>query len=171
MSQIYGVYMKSVLTKKIVVSITEVGANIKQILEQKATEGLEGKCIAEGFVRPNSVKIVSYSSGVVNTDCVEFQTIFECMLCCPVEGMLVECVSKTITKAGIHAQVIDNDVVPVTVFIARDHHAMDRYFSTIKENADILVKVIGVRYELNDPYICVIGELVEKRLEPIAKKA
>jgi DNA-directed RNA polymerase subunit E'/Rpb7 len=169
--KIFGVYVKSVLTKKVVVSIVEVGSNVKQILEGKITEGLEGKCIAEGFIRPGSVKIVSYSSGVVNADVIEFQVIFECMICHPVEGMHVECTSKTITKAGIHAQVIDvNDVIPVTVFIARDHHNTDRYFNTIKENMDILVKVIGIRYELNDPYICVIGELMEKRLEQVMPK-
>ena len=84
--------------------------------------------------------------------------------------MKIECVSKTITKAGIHAQVVDvNDVVPVTIFIARDHHNTDRYFNTIKENMDVIIKVIGVRYELNDPHICVIGQLIEKRLESTKK--
>ena len=27
----------------------------------------------------------------------------------------------------------------------------------------IIVRVIGIRYELNDPYICVIGKLVQPR--------
>jgi len=87
------------------------------------------------------------------------------MICHPVEGMKIECVSKTITKAGIHAEVVDmNEVVPVVVFIARDHHNTDKYFNTVKENMDIVIKVIGVRYELNDPYICVIGQLIEKTI-------
>jgi hypothetical protein len=84
--------------------------------------------------------------------------------------MKIECTSKTVTKAGIHAQVIDmNDVIPVTVFIARDHHNTDKHFNTIKENMDIVIKVIGIRYELNDPYICVIGQLVEKKLVQVKK--
>ena len=168
--KIYGVYIKSILTKKTGLSITEVGNNVKKILEEKITSGVEGKCIAEGYIRPGSVRILTYSSGVVHGDEVEFQTVFECMICHPVEGMKIECVSKTITKAGIHAQVIDtNDVVPVTIFIARDHHNTDRYFNTIKENMDVIIKVIGVRYELNDPHICVIGQLIEKRLESTKK--
>jgi hypothetical protein len=37
--------------------------------------------------------------------------------------MLVESICKTVTKAGIHTEVIDkNGNVPITVFIARDHH-------------------------------------------------
>lgn len=159
--KIYGVYIDSLLTKKIVLSITEIGKNIKENLQKKIAYSIEGKCIEEGFVRPGSIKIESYSSGLVNTENIEFQTVFSCKICHPVEGMLIECTSKTITKAGIHAQVIDRDVIPLTVFVARDHHNMDKHFQSIQENSKILVKVIGIRYELNDPYICILAKLVK----------
>jgi hypothetical protein len=86
------------------------------------------------------------------------------MVCHPVEGMLVECTTKTITKAGIHAEVVDEDgSVPVTVFIARDHHFTDKNFANVVENDKLVANVIGVRFELNDPYICVIAKLLEKK--------
>jgi len=158
--KIYGVYIRSVLTQKVLLHISEIGHNVKQNLEQKIIHQNEGKCIAEGFIRPNSVRIVNYSSGLVNSEYIEFQAVFECMVCHPVEGMLIECTTKTITKAGIHAEVItENDIVPVTVFIARDHHNTNKYFNSIKENMKITVKVLGVRFELNDSYICAIGQL------------
>ena len=82
------------------------------------------------------------------------------MVCMPVEGMLMECTCKTVTKAGIHANVIDDEGNrPVTVFIARDHHYIDDRFQSIKENAQLTVKVIGIRFELNDLGICVIAKL------------
>jgi DNA-directed RNA polymerase subunit E'/Rpb7 len=161
--KIYGVYIQSLLTKKVILSINEVGKNLRQNLEKKLSKTMEGKCIKEGFIQPGSIKIMTYSSGNVCGDIIEYQTAFECMICHPVEGMLVECISKTITKAGIHAEVIDkNDNVPIVVFVARDHHFKDRMFSDIKENTKVIVRVIGVRFELNDPYICVIGKLIEK---------
>lgn len=158
----HNVYAKSILSKKIRLSIVETGENVKENIESKITSSVEGKCIAEGFIKPGSVRLVSYSSGIINNENIEFQTIFECMMCHPVEGMTMDCISKTITKAGVHAQVIDSDgTIPVTVFIARDHHNMNRQFNSIKENANITIKVTGVRYELNDPYICVLGKLTE----------
>ena len=162
--KIYGVYLQSVLTMKVIVPITNVGKNMKQNLEKIISKKTEGKCIAEGFIKPSSVKVIRYSSGTINNENVEFQTVFECLVCHPVEGMLIECDTKTITKAGIHAEVTDeNGIVPITVFIARDHHFTDRHFAEIKENMKILVRVIGVRFELNDPYICVIGKYLEKK--------
>jgi DNA-directed RNA polymerase subunit E'/Rpb7 len=162
--KIYGVYINSILTMKVVLPITEVGKNMKSNLEKFISKNNEGKCIAEGFIRPGSVKVIRYSSGLVSNQYVEFETIFECMICHPVEGMLIECDTKTITKAGIHAEVIDNTgAIPITVFIARDHHFTDRNFSNITENMKIIVRVIGIRYELNDPYICVIGKFIERK--------
>jgi len=162
--KIYGVYLQSILTMKVMVPITQVGKNMKQNLERIISKKTEGKCIAEGFIRPNSVKVIRYSSGTINNENIEFQTVFECMVCHPVEGMVVECVTKTITKAGIHAEVTDeNGVTPITVFVARDHHFTDRKFAEIKENMKIVVSIIGVRFELNDPYICVIGKYVTQK--------
>jgi DNA-directed RNA polymerase subunit E'/Rpb7 len=160
--KIYGVYTQSMLTLKVSLSIKEVGKNMKQNLEKKISKMTEGKCIMQGFIRPGSVKIISYSSGVVNNENVEFQTAFECMICYPMEGMLIECQTKSITKAGIHAEVVDTDgTVPLIVFVSRDHHYKEKEFSNVKENMKITIRVIGVRFELNDPYISVIGKLID----------
>ena len=66
--QIYGVYIKSLLNMKVVLSITEVGKNIKQNLERMISKKTEGRCIAEGFIRPGSISVISYSSGTVNNE-------------------------------------------------------------------------------------------------------
>lgn len=162
----YGVYVRSLLTLKVSLKITEIGRQVRQNLERKIVKQTEGKCIPQGFIRPNSVRIVSYSSGNVNTSNVDFTTVFECLVCHPVENMHVECTTKTITKAGIHAEVITDDgVVPLTIFIARDHNYTNRDFDKIKENAKITVRILGIRYELNDPYICAIGTLVDTEAE------
>ena len=159
--KIYGVYMKSILDKKVCLSITEIGKNVIQNLERKIQFEITGKCINEGYIKPGSINIINYSSGIVNSNFVEFKVIFECMACLPVEGMLEECVCKTITKAGIHAQVMDEDGnMPITMFIARDHHHLDNRFNEVKEGDIITSKVIGVRYELHDSYICAIGNLL-----------
>ncbi len=156
------VYTQSVLIMKVPLLITEVGKNVKQNLEHTISKRIEGRCIAEGFIRPGSVRVLSYSSGNINNDRVEFQTVYECMICYPVEDMHLQCQTKTITKAGIHAEVIDDTgSIPITVFVARDHHFTDKLFATIRENTTIKVGVIGVRFELNDPYICVIAKLIE----------
>lgn len=160
----YGVYMRSILQMKIALSITEIGKNLTQNLEKLIRLKTEGKCIAEGFIRPNSVRVLNYSSGLIKDDHVEFCTTYECMVCYPIKDMMVSCTVSEVTKAGIHAYVkdVDSDNVPITVFVARDHHSTSKYFNSIKENTVIDARIIGIRFELNDPSITTIASLVEK---------
>ena len=159
--KIFGVYMKSILDRKMSLSITEIGKNVKANLEAKLGATMGGKCVNEGFIRPNSMRILNYSSGLINNNVVEFHVVFETMVCLPTENMKIECICKTMTKAGIHAHVIDDEKnIPITMFIARDHHHLDDRFSKIKEGDKITSKVICVRYELDDDYISVLGRLM-----------
>ena len=158
--EIHEPYIPSILSMKIILSINEIGRNIKQNLERMIVSKTEGKCIVEGYIRPDSVRILTYSSGKVHLGTVEFHTTFECMVCHPVEGMLVKCMCKTITKAGIHAEVVDKKGnTPITVFVARDHHILNHLFEEVVENSTLIVSIIGVRFELNDSNICAIGTL------------
>lgn len=160
----YSVYIMSMLSKKVVLKITEIGKNIKQNLEKKIKYGIEGKCIAEGFIRPKTVEIVSYSCGLVKDDHIEFQVIYRCLVCNPIKDVEVECKVKNITKAGIHAEVRDDeDNVPITIFVARDHNYTNRLFENVEVDTIVRVKIIGVRFELNDPSITAIAQLLRER--------
>jgi DNA-directed RNA polymerase subunit E'/Rpb7 len=162
---VYGVYIKNVLQKKVYLSMGEIGKQVKKNLEIKLNNNLIGKCIPEGFIQPNSIDIISYSSGLIDGDNINYNVVFECMICNPVEGMNIECIVRNITKAGISADSIQEDdgYNPLNIFIARDHHYDDTYFNNIKENQKIVIIVIGSRFELNDKSIVVIGKLKHEK--------
>jgi DNA-directed RNA polymerase subunit E'/Rpb7 len=159
-----GVYMNSLLSRKLQVSFNKIGKNIKEILEKSIKKEIEGKCTIEGFIKPNSTKLLTYSSGVLFENKVEFDVVFECLVCCPVEGMRIKCNVKNKTQAGIRA-LINEEKSPVVIYLSRDHHYNNKYFSTLKENDEITVRVIGQRYELNDEQVSVIGELIEPKVD------
>lgn len=164
-SKSQSVYMQSLLTCKTTLKITEIGGNLKDTLEKKIVKNVEGRCINEGYIRPNSVKILEYSSGNIVGENVEFMVSYECMICHPVENMKIQCKVHRVTQAGIHAQVIMDSVVPLTIFVARDHNYMIKLFSQIKENQEITVRIEGIQYSLNDPCITAIATLVDVEKE------
>ena len=164
-----GVYMNSLLSRKIHVPFKKVGKNIKELLQNKIKRDIEGKCTIEGFIKPDSTRVLTYSSGVLFEDVIEFDVAFECLVCCPVEGMKIKCIVKNKTQAGIRA-VINEDVSPVVIYITRDHHYNNKYFSTVEEGDEITAKVIGQRYELNDEQVSIIGEIVEPKSDKYKKK-
>ena len=95
---------------------------------------------------------------------MEFYVLFECLICRPSEGMKLKVIVKNITKAGIRAEYKDKDS-PVIVFISRDHVYNNKFFTSINIDDIIYVKVIGVRYELNDEFISVIAKLIDKKIK------
>jgi len=163
--KLVDIYSDALLTRVIEIPMNAVGSGIKEKLEKKLRSMIEGKCISEGFVKPRSIKVLTYSSGkIYDGNKIHFETTFEVKICLPVEGMLMECVAKNITKAGIRSEVVsDESESPVVIFIARDHHYNSDYFSSIKENDSIKIRVIGQRFELNDKYISIIAELIEPK--------
>jgi hypothetical protein len=79
--KIFEPYIKSILSTKVLLSITEVGKNIKQNLEKVIVSKVEGRCIVEGYIRPDSINILTYSAGKVQNGKVEFQITYECLVC------------------------------------------------------------------------------------------
>jgi DNA-directed RNA polymerase subunit E'/Rpb7 len=158
-----SIYSSSLITRSISIPVVNVSKNLKQTIENVIAHNFEGKCVAEGYIKPASCKIITYSSGVVKASNVIFEVVFECLVCCPVEGMLLQCQALNITKAGIRAESSDEKPSPVVVFVMRDHQYASVQFSEIKEGDKFVARIIGQRFELNDKYVSIIAELVEKK--------
>ena len=164
-----GIFMKNILTRKVEIPFQSIGSNVIENIKVILEETLYNKCSKEGYIRENSIKILSYSSGIIDANMVVFDVMFECLICNPVEGQLIKCTVKNITKAGILAIYSKEKTSPITIFIARDHQFKNELFVNIKDKDEIIVRVIGVRYELHDETIFILGEL--KRLPKKLQKS
>ena len=158
-----SIYFKNILQKDVKINIVNIGTNLNSILKESLASRYEGKCLKEGYIKNNSIVIINYSSGILETDYVVFSVSFECLICRPIEGMKIKCKVDNITKAGIRASYFNNIESPIMVFIARDHYYNNSTFTKIKENDIIIIKVIGIRYELNDNFIYIIAELLKSQ--------
>lgn len=169
-TKLQSIYSRCLITRNIVLPITSIGKNINECIEENIKASFEGKCVVEGYIKQNSSKVVTYSSGLVTRgNLVSFEVIFECDICFPVEGMLISCVATNITKAGIKAESANEIPSPIIVFVTKDHHYNSAHFAEIQEGDKINVRVIGQRFELNDKYISIIGELVKEKEIPLQK--
>ena len=174
-NKLVSIYSRCLITKNISIPITSIGKNIKETIEKVIAFNFEGKCLVEGYIKPKSSKIITYSSGLVERGInISFEVVFECEICFPVEGTLVSCVAKNITKAGIRAESADEIPSPIIVYLARDHHYNNKQFAEIEVNDTFNVRVIGQRFELNDKYVSIIAELLveksQKKKEPTKPK-
>jgi len=147
-------------TIRIMLNINEVGANISKVIYEHVSNKIEGKCINHGYIKPESVKILQYSSGSIFNKYIKFDVIYEASVCYPTDGSIIQCIVKNVTKAGIRAEIPGYNHSPIIIFIARDHHYNNQLFNDIIEDNLIKVKVIGQRFELYDTEISVIADLI-----------
>lgn len=165
------IFTPSVITMTIHMPIAHVGKRLTEHMLGHVVRRCEGLCIEEGYVKSGSAKILSHSCGRAYGDTVMYKATVECLICYPVEGMLVSCYAKDITRAGIRAELYASEVAehdtpslskstPLMIFIARDHHYNSSDINSVLKGDQIEVKIIGVRFELNDPFISVIAEYV-----------
>ena len=159
-SNYQNIYNQSLITTTVSLGISTIGNNLKETLTKAISNQIEGKCIVNGYIKPDSVEVMTFSSGLLFGSNVNFEVVIQCDVCLPVEGMFIKCIAKNINKAGIRAE-INESPSPVVIFIARDHNYSSPLFSEVKENDEIKVRVIGQRFELNDKYISIIAEIVE----------
>ena len=172
-TQLTSIYSRCLMTRKLILPITFIGKNLNQVISEKIKNDFEGKCVNEGYIKPESSTIINYSSGVIERgNQIVFEVIFECDICFLVEGANISCIVKNVNKAGIRAESSTEVPSPIIVFVAKDHHFNITEFNEIQIGDLINVKVVGQRFELNDKFISIIGELKkEKKYDPRFAKA
>lgn len=161
--EVRPVYSPCQITKNIMLPMTAIGKNLQQTIENTISKMVGGKCIVEGYVMADSIRVVTFSSGLIKGENVLFDVVFNCNVCYPVAGMNLNCVAKNITKAGIRGESSDENPSPFVLYIARDHYYDDDYFNSIAVNDKFVARVIAQRFELNDKYVSIIADLVPKK--------
>lgn len=151
-------YESNLIHKRIKVPFIKLGNNMNEYFKKYSEKYIEGICHKEGYIKPYSTNIVEYSTGRLQSDYIMFDVTFSVDVCFPYENMEIMCKIKNITKIGIRG-VVNEDNNPIVLFISREHNS-NIDFDNYEEGQYIKVKVIGNRFEENDKYISVIGEII-----------
>jgi DNA-directed RNA polymerase subunit E'/Rpb7 len=131
---------------------------MEKYFEEYARDNFEGRCLNEGYVRPLSTKIVTYTAGTIKRNLVNYQVLYMFDVCYPYEGMELECIVKYVNKIGIQATLSDRQN-PMEIYVTREHNQKVN-FDDIEIGKKIRARVIGHRYEINDRFISILGEMM-----------
>ena len=155
-----NIYTTNLINYNLSIPFKFVGKDVADVITKEIKERIEGKCIRDGYIKENSCRVITYTSGIIDGDKIEMNVLLECEVCNPVEDMIIKnCIVQNISKGGIRAQLNTKKKSPFIIFIHRDHEYDNEKFTFVKENDIIKVKVIGTRFELNDPFISIVASL------------
>jgi len=141
----------------------DLNSNLNKKIIKKIRLDVEGKCIKNGYVRKNSVKLVKRSLGQSLTSHFNGNVLFHVEylvdLCNPLEGATIDCSVINSNKMGVLAEILGVEDSPLNILLAKQHHIDNLEFEDLRERDIIKIRVLGKRYEFGDSQITIIGLL------------
>jgi hypothetical protein len=152
-------YVSNLVVETVSVKFEHCGRDMEKYFMLYARDHLEGRCIKEGYVRPETTKVITYTSGGIHGTLIEFRVLFLVQVCHPYEGMRLKCIVESVSKIGIRA-VIRKGNNPIVVYMTRELNPLI-YMEDYELEQIVEVSVLGHRFEMRDPFISVLGFLLK----------
>lgn len=144
----------------------DLNNKIDDIILQKLTRKVEGKCIKVGYVVPGSIKILTRSLGIVNNTNFDGITMYKVKysvdVCNPAIGQIIHCAVFNIDKSQVICYIDNPETSPLEVFLFKHHHTGNTEFGGLKIGDMVSVRVGGCKWEYRDKQIITIAQFIGK---------
>jgi DNA-directed RNA polymerase II subunit RPB7 len=151
------IYFNCTLLKRVVIPSKHLNTNIDIYINDYIKRSVEGLCVDEGYIKPDTVSILKKSVGSLLgsnfTGDITYDIAYTAQICNPVIGNIIECKVKFVNKMGILAS---NG--PITVIIGRQFH-LNNELDKISRDDIIKVEVVAKTFSLKDKEIKVVAKL------------
>jgi hypothetical protein len=134
--------------------------DVKGILITKLRERHEGKCNANGHVRPGSMELLARSVGLAENGRFTGNLLYDCKVKCdilyPTTESPMDVTVIKVNKMGAYAVFEE----AIRVLLPRDMHLGNSEFDAIKEGDVLKIVLERSRFQTNDPFITAVGRLL-----------
>lgn len=161
------VFIRQQLTEKIKLEPAFISNRYKDEVLKRLKAKVEGICTKHGYIRPDSVEIYKVCSGRVELIGLNGSTVFDVVfwadVCNPLLGSVLKCRVTNINKFGILVEagnIIEAIIAKNSVSIQSD---VD--LEKVRIGDDVMIEVVGKKYELNDKKISLIARIVRNKDE------
>jgi DNA-directed RNA polymerase subunit E'/Rpb7 len=140
--------------------------DISDVILRFLRQKVEGKCISEGFIKPDSTEIVSRGLGCLEnqnfTSAVTYFVKYKAEICNPKEGQVFECVVENNDETNCECFVGDAATSPVEVYLFREHYIGNTEYASLQRGDKILVRVLETQNDFGNEKILVSGVFLGK---------
>ena len=137
-------------------------SNFDDIIIEKLRKRLEGKCSKNGFVIPQSLKLLSRSMGVAEKGRATADFLYyvkaQGRVYNPPDGLIVEGIIKLKNKMGCYVILED----AVRIMIPRDLHIGNEEFDELDVGDHIRIQIKKSQFRANATHILSIGQYLNK---------
>ena len=162
-----SIFQKVKLRENIYLTSSDINHNIESIIVNKLRKKIEGKCIKEGYIRKNSIAILSRSLGVMNNSNFEagvhYVVVFSADVCHLSNGQMIEAEIENIDKSQVICYIGNPKESPIEIYMFKHHHVGNAEFANLNNHDIVNIKIACSKYDFNDTQIVAIGNYVSKQ--------
>jgi DNA-directed RNA polymerase subunit E'/Rpb7 len=140
-------------------------SDVNEIILNKLKNKVEGKCISDGYIKEESVEIISRSLGMLlNHDFdanVNYEIMYSANVCNPREGQILEVVVDTVDETNTVCYHIDEEISPIEIYLFKQHYLENKEYIGLKKGDKILVKILETQIEFGSEKILAIAEFLK----------
>ena len=159
---------EQILKNNLTIPSRELTNDIDNLVRIKLKEQVEGICFEDGYIIPNSVKIIKRRMGQIKTtnnqSGVQYEIEYKAKIISPTEGDELEIYINNINRMGIVGYIrinaLDNtsDDSPLIVMVPSEYFKDSSYnIEDINVGQKLTVRVIGARIKFKSDKIPVIA--------------
>ena len=143
---------------------TDLNFKIDNIILSKLKKKIEGKCIKEGYIIPDSVIIQTRTLGMINNASFDgmttYKITFSCDICNPVNGQMIRCKVGNIDKSQVICYIDEEEKSPIEIYLFKQHHVGNEDYASLKNGDIVSVKIGGSKWEFESTQIISIAQLI-----------
>ena len=121
-----SLYIPKIVNESVSIEPRYMNNKLEYHILKKLQNKYEGKCIKEGYIKKDSIKILKRSAGKMVSSHFNGNVIFHIEylveLCNPLEGASIECIVINSNKMGVLAEIIGVDDSPLNILLAKFDH-------------------------------------------------
>lgn len=157
--------MRMLLCEKVKLEPAFLSTQYKDEVLRRLKAKVEGVCTRHGYVKPGSIEVHKICVGKVEmiglNGMTQFDVYFHADICNPLLGSTIRCRVSNFNKFGIlaEAESVIEAVIPKNSI---DIHS-DVDLEKVRIGDEVMIEVVGKKYELNDKKMCLVGRIVQDK--------
>ena len=155
-------YLKCLLKQQVVIEPHELNKDINNTILNKLKKEVENKCIAEGYVKEGTIKIIKKTMGYYSPNLFTGTTCVMVYYTADVinpNGSKIKCKIKYINK------LVYKEQGPLLIIVSKEFHNNKKFFKNKKLGETIEVVILDKKYNINDNTISVAAKFDEENIE------
>jgi len=165
-NSVHGEYDKRTLSDVVIIKPMALGdgKTIQDLLLERLKQKVEGICISDGYVRPESVEIVGRSMGCMENHDFEsnmtFAVSYNCEICNPKQGQILECQVAIADDTNIVCYIGDEETSPVELYLFKENHLGDTIFNGLRIGDKLKVGIIETIVQFGKPKVLATAQFL-----------